>query len=119
MAIIHSIERRGEPRREVNLKLQVWGVDTLGSRFVQAAQARDISLRGALISGLDAELRSGDVIGVLFEGRKARYRVVWVRQSGGATQKIQAAVQRLEPDECPWRELVEEHAEASVIPPVR
>jgi len=72
---------------------------------MQEVRARDISLSGALLSGLDAELRSGDVIGILYAGKKARYRVVWVRE-GESSQKIQAAVHRIAPDACPWQELL-------------
>jgi hypothetical protein len=105
------IERRRELRTEVDLPLRVWGIDTKGERFLQEARARDISLSGALVSQLDAELHSGDLIGILYAGRKARFRVVWVRYSGNG-QKIQAAVHRVAEDECPWLELLpsEEHA---------
>ena len=116
--VIHlKIDRRREPRIEVNLALTVWGVDTKGERFLQEARARDISLSGALLSGLDAELSSGDVVGILYSGRKARYRVVWVRHSG-TSHKIQAAVQRIAPDECPWKDLLRQE-EAGDPPTVR
>jgi len=58
----------------------VWGVNTEGERFLQEAHARELSLSGALLTGLDADLRSGDVVGILYGKRKARYRVVWIRQ---------------------------------------
>ena len=88
-------------------RLQVWGVDTRGERFLQNAHARDVSLSGALLSGLDAELTSGDVIGILFAGKKARFRVVWIRYDG-AGEKMQAAVHRFDTDECPWLALLSE-----------
>src|ERR1039458_7736702 len=69
-----SEHRRREPRTDLDLGLTVWGVDTRGDRFLQETRARDISLSGALLVGLDAELRSGDVIGILYAGKKARYR---------------------------------------------
>jgi len=103
----HSIDHRRDPRTGADFPLVVWGVDTRGERFLQQARVRDISLSGALLSGLDSELRSGDVIGILYAGKKARYRVIWVRHSG-SEQKAQAAVQRFTPDECPWKELVAE-----------
>lgn len=107
-----NIDRRRDPRADADLGLMVWGVDTRGDRFLQEARARNISLSGALLTGLDAELRSGDVIGVLYAGKKARYRVVWVRASG-TSDKVQAAVHRFAPDECPWKELLtEEPADA-------
>jgi hypothetical protein len=98
-------DRRREPSPDIALGLSVWGVDTRGDRFLQEAHAREVSLSGALILGLDCELRSGDVIGILYRGKKARYRVVWVHFSG-TSGKIQAAVHGFAPDECPWKELL-------------
>ena len=120
MATLRSIDRRREPRTHVDLALTVWGVDTKGDRFLQQAHARDISLSGALLSGLDAELRCGDVIGIVYAGNKARYRIVWVRE-GGNGLKVQAAVQRIAPDECPWKNwLAEEYASTApeASPPI-
>jgi hypothetical protein len=105
MGILHRIDRRRESRAETDLKVVIWGVDTKGDRFLQEAYAREISLSGALLSGLDVELRSGDVLGLLYAGKKARYRVVWVRYSDGE-YRTQAAIHRMEPDVCPWRELL-------------
>ena len=109
MTNIRTIDRRSEARIPINLGLVAWGVDTKGERFLQEAHARDISLSGALLSGLDADLRSGDVIGILYAGRKARYRVVWVRYDE-CGDKMQVAVHRVDPDICPWQHLLA-HAE--------
>ena len=89
----------------------VWGVDARGERFLQEARARDISLSGALLSGLDADLKSGDVVGILFGKKKARYRVVWVRYDC-AGDKMLVAVHRLEADACPWLDLLVEEESA-------
>ncbi len=95
-------DRRREPRTDIDLGLTVWGVDTRGDRFLQEARAREVSLSGGLLTGLDAELRSGDVIGILYRGKKARYRVVWVHLSG-RSDKIQAPVHRFPPMTAPGR----------------
>jgi hypothetical protein len=108
-----SNDRRREPRIRADISLMVWGVDSRGERFLQEVRARDISLSGALLSGLDSELRSGDVIGILYAGKQARYRVVWVGHSG-SPRKVQAAVHRFALDQCPWKELLEkEQADAA------
>jgi hypothetical protein len=99
------MERRRESRIPVDLALKVWGVDTKGERFLQEARARDVSLRGALLSGLETELQSGDLIGILYGGRQARYRVVWVRYDASG-EKMQVAVHRVEDDACPWTDLL-------------
>ena len=110
MGIMRSFDRRQEPRWPANLQVMVWGVDIQGERFLQEAQARDISLSGALLTGLDADLKSGDVIGILYGKKKARYRVVWIRYDAGG-EKMQVAVHRMSADECPWRELLNESEE--------
>jgi hypothetical protein len=107
------VERRIEPRSEVGLAIQVAGIDTRGKSFLQEAHASNVSLGGALISQLEVEVRTGDVIALTYAGRKARYRVVWVRH-GGARFKYQAVVQRIETDECPWQNLLRE--EPGVVP---
>jgi hypothetical protein len=114
MGILRSIDRRREGRIEADLTVTVWGVDTRGERFLQQARARDISLSGALLSGLDVELRSGDVLGILYAGRKARFRIVWVRYCG-ESYKIQAAVHRFDPDVCPWQEVLTEEGSTVAV----
>ena len=118
MGIVRRFDRRRESRCPADLQVLVWGVDGQGERFLQEAHARDISLNGALLSGLDADLQSGDVVGVLYGKNKARYRVVWIRYDG-AGDKMLVAVHRMESDACPWLELLverETHAEP-VQPP--
>jgi hypothetical protein len=107
MGILHRMDRRSETRIKSELSVMVWGVDSEGDQFVQWARAREISLGGALLSGLDVELRSGDVLGLLYAGKKARYRVIWVRYAD-TERKVQAAIHRIEPDLCPWQELLTE-----------
>jgi hypothetical protein len=103
MTQIRIKDRRKESRVAADIGLVVWGLDTRGERFMQEARAREISLSGALLSGLEADLRSGDVVGLLYAGKKARFRVVWIRYDGGG-DKMQVAVHRFSADECPWKE---------------
>lgn len=91
MGELHRVDRRREPRTPADLPLLVWGVDIQGERFMQEAHARDISLSGALLSGVDADLRSGDVIGILCGKKKARFRVVWTRYDGTG-DRMQVAI---------------------------
>ena len=110
-----NTERRSESRSPIGLSLTVWGVDTKGERFLQEARARDISLSGALLSGLDTDLDTGDVIGVLYAGKKARFRVIWIRYDG-AGDKMLIAVHRFTSDECPWLDLLPSEKDPSCSP---
>jgi len=69
--------------------------------FNQNAVAQNVSVTGACISGLDHQLKVGDVIGVQFQTKKARCKVIWVMEAGGI-KKIQTGVQLVADQECPW-----------------
>jgi hypothetical protein len=69
--------------------------------FHQNANAQNVSVNGALICGLEHELKVGDVIGVQYETKKARCKVVWVMEAGGL-KKVQVGVQLVADQECPW-----------------
>jgi hypothetical protein len=69
--------------------------------FFQNAIAQNISATGACIYGVEPELKVGDVIGVQYETRKARCKVIWVVDAG-ALKKNQIGVQLVVDQECPW-----------------
>ena len=53
-----------EPRITVDLPVRMWGMTADGHPFSQHARAQNISADGALLSGVENELKVGDVIGV-------------------------------------------------------
>ena len=97
-------ERRNESRVPGDdLQVQVWGVDTHGIPFMQTAFARNLSSKGALLCGIQQELRPGDLIGVQHRDKQARFRIVWIGYYSGNGHLTDAAVHRLD-GECPWQE---------------
>jgi len=95
-------EQRPDPRTPADLSVRVWGMAASGQTFSQHVRARNISSSGALFSGLEHELKVGDVIGVQYGDRKSRCKVIWV-MDGGPVQKIQAGVQIVTDQDCPWK----------------
>jgi hypothetical protein len=89
------------PRATLDLKVRVWGMGSNNQPFFQNAVAQNISATGACIFGIEPELKVGDVIGVQYETRKARCRVVWVVDAG-ALKKTQVGVQLVADQDCPW-----------------
>jgi len=73
-----------------------------GRPFSQHARAQNISSEGALISGVESELKVGDMVGVQCDEKKTRCTVVWVMNSG-AVKKNQVGVKLLPDQECPWK----------------
>jgi hypothetical protein len=69
--------------------------------FFQNAVAQNVSATGACLYGIEPELKVGDVIGVQYETRKARCKVVWVVDAG-ALKKTQIGVQLVADQDCPW-----------------
>lgn len=97
------VDRRREPRVESNLSVLIWGIDAQGLPFAQSALARNVSGQGALIAGVAQPLRCGDLIVIQYGKKRAKFRVVWTRDSRNG-DKVRAAVQKLENESCPWEE---------------
>lgn len=89
------------PRATLDLKVRVWGMGSNNQPFFQNAMAQNISATGACIFGIEPELKVGDVIGVQYETKKARCRVVWVVDAG-SLKKTQVGVQLVADQDCPW-----------------
>ena len=89
------------PRATLDLKVRVWGMGANNQPFFQNAVAQNISATGACIYGIEPELKVGDVIGVQYESKKARCKVVWVVDAG-SLKKTQVGVQLVVDQECPW-----------------
>jgi hypothetical protein len=89
------------PRSTLDLRIRVWGMGSNDQPFHQNAVAQNVSATGACISGIEQELKVGDVIGVQYETKKARCKVIWVMEAGGL-KKVQVGVQLVVDQECPW-----------------
>ncbi len=89
------------PRATLDLRVRVWGMGSNNQPFFQNAMAQNVSATGACLFGIEPELKVGDVIGVQYEGRKARCKVVWVVDAG-ALKKTQVGVQLVVDQDCPW-----------------
>jgi hypothetical protein len=91
-----------EPRLSVDLPVRIWGMSAEGRAFSQHARAQNISSDGALISGVENELKVGDVIGLQCDEKKTRCTVVWVMNTG-PVKKNQVGVKLVTDQECPWK----------------
>src|SRR6201987_1105007 len=95
-------EQRPDPRVNSDLSVRIWGMAANGQTFSQHVRAGNISISGALFSGLEHELKVGDVIGVQYGDRKSRCRVIWVMDAG-PIQKVKVGVQIVTDQDCPWK----------------
>jgi hypothetical protein len=96
------MDNQSEPRLSVDLPVRVWGMTAEGRPFSQIARAQNISNDGALLSGLESELKVGDVVGVQCDEKKTRCTVIWVMNTG-PVKKNQVGVKLIADQECPWK----------------
>ncbi|HET7442594.1 MAG TPA: PilZ domain-containing protein [Terriglobales bacterium] len=98
-------EQRPGPPTAAELPVRVFGMGADEHPFFQNARATNFNKEGALLCGLEHQLKVGDTIGVQYGAKKARFKVAWVVEAG-PSQKIQVGVQLLSDQECPWQELL-------------
>ncbi|MGA8762653.1 MAG: PilZ domain-containing protein [Candidatus Sulfotelmatobacter sp.] len=89
------------PRTTLDLRVRVWGMGANDQPFFQNANAQNVSATGACIYGLEQRLKVGDVIGIQYETKKARCKVIWVTDAGGL-KKITVGIHLVADQECPW-----------------
>lgn len=99
------------------LVVRVWGMNASGKAFSQTAYARNLVNDGALISGVDHALTPADTIGVQYQDKKARCRVISTRDAG-LPQKIQVEVRLVQGQDCPWAQHVSSVPAKRAVPNV-
>jgi hypothetical protein len=68
-------ERRTNPRRKMVLPVKISGGEGAGLAYTM-----DIASGGARLGGVHATLETGQTVSLTRNGRKANFKVVWVRQ---------------------------------------
>jgi hypothetical protein len=96
------LPKRRESRLPVALSVRILGIDAKGKVFHQAATTIDVSLSGARVTGLTAQLNPGDIVGLQSSGEKCRFKVSWTTANGDGT--FQVGLHCLERGMSPWRE---------------
>lgn len=69
--------KRRDDRVDAALRVRIFGMDSAGHPFTEEVRTRNISKRGALLTGVKTQLKAGEVIGLSHADRKSRFRIVW------------------------------------------
>lgn len=72
--------QRREPRKTVSLPVRIFGTDVHGRPFSENVSTLNVSRDGAALSGVQAEIKVGEIIGLTYGKNKGRFRVTWVGQ---------------------------------------
>lgn len=101
------------PQNPIILPVTVFGTDAEGKPFFQHVTAQDLSPKSAVLEGIEQRLKPGDMIGLQFKEQKARALVVWsCEQEMGP---MQACVQLLPAEKCPWEQALDTPSRRLVI----
>jgi hypothetical protein len=68
------VERRQESRTQADIAVRISGRAVSGKPFAQSAVASSISGGGALLSGMERQVRTGDLVWVEYEERKGPFQ---------------------------------------------
>jgi hypothetical protein len=101
------MEKRPEPRVAADIPVRVWGMDADGKPFFQSGLASSLSSEGAQLTHLHHCLKAGDIIGIQYGEKKARFKVIWANASV-APRKNKAGVLILPDQTAPWTEIAAE-----------
>ena len=91
--------KRREPRIPAKLQVRIAGTDASGSPILLMVPTRNVSRQGALLDGIQATLKVGEIVAITYKTSKARFRVTWV---GNAERAGQIGVQSVETEKCIW-----------------
>ena len=72
--------QRREPRKAVILPVRIFGTDAHGRPFSENVSTLNVSRDGTALSGVKAEIKVGEIIGLSYGKNKGRFRVAWVGQ---------------------------------------
>lgn len=106
------MDKRPESRLLADIPVRVWGMDADGRPFFQSATASNLSSEGAQLTRMHHALREGETIGIQYAERKARFKVIWVKEKG-MPERVEAGVRILPAQTVPWDELTEENRKSA------
>jgi PilZ domain len=95
------MDKRPETRVSADLPVRIWGMDAAGRPFFQNALAGNLSSEGAQLSQVSHSLKMGEIIGIQYGDKKARFNIMWVKNSV-APGRNEAGVKILAGQTVPW-----------------
>jgi hypothetical protein len=102
------MEKRPESRVSTDIPVRIWGMDADGKPFFQSGLASSLSNDGAQLTDLNHCLKIGDIIGVQYGEKKARFKVIWSNPTQ-VPRKNKAGIQILPNQTAPWTEITIEN----------
>jgi hypothetical protein len=93
--------KRREPRKEIRVPVRIFGTDSSGQIFSEKVFTVNVSRNGAELSGVQAQPKVEEIIGLTYGEIKGHFRVKWVGEAG--TPKLgHLGLLNLTPEKALW-----------------
>jgi hypothetical protein len=93
--------KRREPRKEIKVPVRIFGTDSGGQIFSEKVFTVNVSLQGAELTGVQAQPKVDEIVGLTYGATKAHFRVKWVGERGSA-KAGHLGVLNLSPEKSLW-----------------
>lgn len=71
------MDRRREPRLRIEFPVHIWGIDRMARPFTEVVRVKNVSLSGAVLLGVHAKMRAGQLLDVQHGSQRAQFRIAW------------------------------------------
>lgn len=99
--LVTVVGKRKEPRKDIKVPVRVFGTDSSGQIFSEKAFTVNISREGAELSGLQAQPKIDEIIGVTYGQTKGHFKVRWVG-AAGSPKSGHIGLLNLSPEKALW-----------------
>jgi PilZ domain len=93
--------KRREPRKEIKVPVRIFGTDSEGKIFSEKVLTVNVSQQGVQLTGVQAQPKIDEIIGLTYGTTKSHFRVKWVGKAGSA-QAGQLGLLNLSPEKSFW-----------------
>jgi hypothetical protein len=93
--------KRKEPRKDLKVPVRIFGTDSSGQIFSEKVFTVNVSRSGVEVTGVQAQLRAEDIIGITYGPNKAHFRIKWVGQPN-TPKATRLGLLNLSPEKAFW-----------------
>lgn len=93
--------KRREHRKQIKVSVRIFGTDSSGDIFSEKVFTENVSQHGVELSGVQAQPKVDEIVGVTYGKTKGHFRVKWVGQRG-SPQAGRMGLLNLSPEKSLW-----------------
>jgi PilZ domain len=93
--------QRREARKQIRVPVRIFGTNAQGRTFSENLFTIDVSRHGARVTGVRAEIKVGELIGLTYVQNRSRFSVKWIGRPG-TPQQGEMGLQNTSPEKALW-----------------